>query len=60
MPSPRFVLLDQDLVRRLHPDCQPELLQLSRRTDLTEPEHRVVGDLVQLHSVQQSISEAFS
>ena len=60
MPSPRFVLLEQDLVRRLHPDCQPELLQLSRRTDLTESEHRVVGDLVQLHSIQQSISEAFS
>jgi Family of unknown function (DUF5691) len=60
VPSPRFVLLEQDLVRRLHPDCQPELLQLSRRTDLTQHEHRVVGDLVQLHSVQQSISEAFS
>ena len=60
MPSPRFLFLQPELLARLHPDCLPDLLALSRRTDLAQHERTIVADLIQLFSVQQSLSEAFT
>ncbi|GAA1481604.1 hypothetical protein GCM10009624_20440 [Gordonia sinesedis] len=55
----RWILLDQTTPAKLHPAARDELLQLLDRASLGDRERRAAADLVQLISVQQSISEAF-